>query len=210
MKVDIVIPTWNRQAKLDRCLESIERQEYPQEKIRVHAIQDTARLFAFGVWNRFLATWDDGDAFLYLCDDTELFPDCVSASVAMLEEFCGDAVIGLNQSNIPNSEKCAPCAMALCGRKFVDRFPNRQVFCPDYSRFWADVEVGDYMKQTGLGQYCAAAKLVHYHPSFFRNEMDSTHHAVRDQKQVEKDKETYRIRKERGLTWGMNHDLVNA
>lgn len=210
MIVDIVIPTWNRKTKLDRCLKSIYRQDYPKDKIRVHAIEDTDRLFAFGVWNRFLATWDDGDAFLYLCDDTELDPGCISAAVGNLKQYGGDALIGLFQKNIVNKGGWSMSAMSLVGRKFAERFPKRQLFCPDYSRFHADSELGEYARSLRIGIHCQKAGLFHYHPAHEKSEMDETHRIVREQSAVQKDKETYRIRKERGLLWGKTFDLVNT
>ena len=119
LHVDIVIPTWRRQEKLERCLDSIQRQTYPY--INVHAINDVDRLFAFGVWNRFLADWDnpwrDGDCFVYICDDVELSPGCIASALCDLERLWpdGDGMVGFHQSIAGRTDGWSASAMGLVG-----------------------------------------------------------------------------------------------
>jgi hypothetical protein len=206
--VDIVIPTWKRPEKLARCLASIERQSYPG--IRVHAVEDTDRLFAFGVWNRFLAHWTDGDLFVYLCDDTQLDQGCIAAAVREFENRWPDldGVVGFHQSNIVGKGGWCSSAMGMIGRTFAERFPERQAFCPDYSRFHADSELGAYAREVGRFVYCPEASLVHYHPAHCKSEMDETHSVVRTPAEVQMDRETWNERQRRGLLWGRNFERV--
>lgn len=208
--VDIVIPTWQRPEKLARCLASIQRQTYPA--IRVHAVEDTDRLFAFGVWNRFLASWAEGDLFVYLCDDTELDPGCIAAAVDEFELRWPDTdgVVGFHQSNIAGQSGWCRSAMGMVGRAFAERYPDRQVFCPDYGRFHADSEMGAYARILGRFTYCEAASLVHYHPAHCKAEMDETHRVVRGAVEVAQDRETWNARQGMGLLWGQDFTLVNG
>jgi hypothetical protein len=210
--VDVVIPTWRRPEKLGRCLASLERQTHPG--VRVHAVEDTDRLFAFGIWNRYLDTWVDGighgDAFVYLCDDTELDPHCIENAAEELE--CRwpdlDGMVGLHQSNIAGKGGWCRSAMAMVGRRFAERFPERQIMCPDYRRFHADSELGAFARSLGRFVYCEAASLIHYHPAHCKSEMDETHRAVRSAAEVARDKETWSLRQARGLLWGRSFERV--
>jgi hypothetical protein len=211
LAVDIVIPTWQRTEKLARCLASIERQTYPN--IRVHPIEDTDRLFAFGVWNRFLRDWapgsDAGDLFVYLCDDVELDPGCIAAAVDAMRADT-DYVVGFHQSNIFGKGGWCRSAMGMVGRAFAERYPDRQVFCPDYSRFHADSELGQYARLAGRFTYCQEASLVHFHPAHCPEAMDETHRAVRTAAEVTRDRETWNERVRRGLLWGRDAGRVNG
>lgn len=207
--VDIVIPTWKRPEKLARCLESIKRQTY--KEIRVHAIEDTDRLFAFGVWNRFLASWDTGGYFVYLCDDTELAPNCIQEAVKVFSRRWpdGDGVVGFHQQIADKGGWCQS-AMGMVGRAFAERFPSRQLFCPDYGRFHADSELGATARKLSRFEYGRDASLVHYHPAHCPAEMDATHQAVREIGPVARDKVTQSERRKRGLVWGLNFELING
>jgi hypothetical protein len=207
-RVDIVIPTWRRPEKLARCIASIEHQTYPN--IGIHAIEDTDRLFAFGVWNRFLRTWKGGDCFVYLCDDVELSPGCISAAISDLAQHWpdGDGMVGFHQS-ICGKDGWSASAMGLVGREFADRFPDRQLFCPDYTRFHADSELGAYARSQRRFSYCQAANLIHYHPAHVKSEMDETHRVVREPGAVAADKVSYEARKAGRLVWGASFERVN-
>lgn len=223
LRVDIVIPTWRRPEKLKRCLESIERQTHPH--IRTHAVEDTDRLFAFGVWNRFLRGWDGGgddiapstarpygDLFCYLCDDVELDPGCIAAAAAVFEGCWPDldGLVGLHQRNIAGKGGWCRSAMGVVGRAFAERFPDRQIFCPDYGRFHADSELGAYARHIGRFVYCEGASLVHYHPAHHKDEMDETHRAVRSAAEVQRDRETWNERQRRGWLWGREWGRVHG
>ena len=97
--------------------------------------------------------------------------------------------------------------MGLIGRKFAERYSNRQCFCPDYVSFYADSEVGDYAEKINKFYYCEEAKLIHYHPAFYKNEVDEAHRQVRD-KEANLDKVINAERKKLGLLWGKSFKLI--
>lgn len=208
--VHIVIPTWQRPVKLARCLASIGLQTY--QSIRTHVIEDTDRLFAFGVWNRFLRDWTDGDYFVYLCDDTELDPGCIEAAVTRIAEAGAgtDAVLGFIQRNIHGKTGTCASAMGMVGRQFAERFPDRRVFCPDYSRFHADSELGRYARLVGRFYQSPGAALDHFHPAHYKSEMDATHTLVRDPAKVSRDNEVWAARERLDFIWGKTFDRIGG
>jgi cellulose synthase/poly-beta-1,6-N-acetylglucosamine synthase-like glycosyltransferase len=207
-RVDIMIPTWQRPEKLARCLASIEKQTYPN--IEVHAVEDTDRLFAFGVWNRFLRSWT-GDLFVYLCDDVELAPVCIDVAVTEISVRWPDldGLCGFHQQ-IAGKEGFSNSAMGMFGRAFAYRFPNNEAFCPDYSRFHADSELGKFARAVGRFAYRPEAGLIHHHPAHEKSEMDYTHSVVREPGAVARDRETYEIRRDKGLLWGQSFERVRS
>lgn len=205
--VHVVIPTYRRPEKLRRCLDSLEAQTHPA--VRITWIEDEAREFAIGIWNRTAPQVTDG-AFCYLCDDVELFPDCLEkAARAMEERFPDtDGVVGLHQVNIQGKDGTSQSAMGLIGARFLDRFPGRRPFCPDYSRFHFDSELGQMARHLKRFHFAVDAKLNHYHPAHYRQEIDETHRIVRDRHQVGTDRRVWDLRRSRGLFWGIHPDLV--
>lgn len=207
--VTVVIPTYKRPEKLARCLESIRAQDYPARLIRVIAEEDIDREFAFGIWNRIIPTITEGIA-VYLCDDVELDPGCIKAGVFALwsrwEDL--DGVVGFNQRNIQGKAGTAQSAMGMIGAKFLDRFPERRPFCPDYARFHFDSELGHMARHIGRFHFEIKASLVHYHPAHHPDEMDETHHVVRDKVEQNEDGRLWKERRERGLWWGVDNELL--
>lgn len=206
MNVHVVIPTYNRPDKLAACLASIEAQTHP---VTTWVVEDRHRQFAIGIWNELAPTVTDG-AFVYICDDVELFPDCIEEAVRVMEAMYPDTdgVIGFNQANIQGKEGTAQSAMGMIGAKFLDRFPDRMPFCPDYSRFHFDSELGFYARSVRRFHFATTARLNHWHPTHYRDKMDETHRVVRDPVEVQEDHRMWGVRRSRGLVWGKDSTLV--
>jgi hypothetical protein len=199
--VHVVIPTWQRPAKLARCLDSLERQTHPD--VRIVWIEDHDREFAIGIWNRVAPTITEG-AFCYLCDDVEMEPGCLEAACAALVSRWPDTdgVVGLHQVGIQGKEGTAQSAMGLIGAKFLDRFPGRVPFCPEYRRFHFDSELGLYARTVGRFHFAEEARLIHYHPAHYPGEKDATHEVVREAGPVAEDRRVWNERRAKGLLWG--------
>ena len=127
MKLDIVIPTLNREEKLNKCLNSIfnsakdtkvkiaiyfsvqeEWQHFQQTFIGIDEVKigfaPEYRVPTF--WNSYLKECE-ADAMCYINDDVIFYPDTLNTIV---KEFTHrfpdyDGVMGLNQSNIKSSSK---------------------------------------------------------------------------------------------------------
>jgi hypothetical protein len=154
-----------------------------------------------------------GDFAILLCDDTELYRDCLDQINRCAETLFPDTdgVIGLNQVNIKGGEGTSESAMVAVGRKFIERFGDHPLLCPDYQAFGADTELGKYAQSVGKFKFCEDAKLMHYHPSYFPNEMDETHNALRKNGEVHRDNKLYSRRvHSMKLLWGRDFTLVGS
>ena len=222
MKFDLVIPTYKRKEKLERCLKSI---NHPNVDIYLYFDNNDVESYnyfesnypevtcyimdkqyrAFRIWNYHLKTLKSS-GMIYLCDDVELYPDALNNLFQAFETKFPDTdgVVTFNQANLPTG---SDSAMGLILRKFANRYPNNQCFCPVYVSFYADSEIGDYAKKLGKFHYCEEAKLIHYHPAFYKEEADEAHRIVRDSNQGI-DKRVNAERKKRGLLWGESLTLI--
>jgi len=238
MHFSIVIPTYKRVAKLNRCIESILKQTHQDFNIYPmcdnndmeswQIITDTYRnhkqvlpfivldhQYVKGCWNLFTRDQDTfdliKDAMVWIVDDTELLPDCLEKlNTTFLKNFPdGDGMVGISQlypllqAEVHWKEN-GQCAIGKC---FIERFPQRQVCCPDYIHFYQDEEVLEYARS--INKFALSdAQLIHYHPSFYSAEMDETHKIPRDDIKA-KDTNVYHKRKRLGYTWGKSWRLVN-
>lgn len=232
MRLDVVLPTKWRQAKLNNCLNSIfhsleyvskehqvelyvyfsepEEFDYNKEVFKevpfVHiCFVEKYRVPNF--WNKFLRN-TQADGMLYLNDDVLLEEDFFCQ---VLEEFPQqfpdfDGVMGVRQVNLPK-DQTVEGAFGIIGKKYAERFPEKQVFCPDYDRFYGDFEVWRQAEHVKKFYFCSTARIIHLHPCTDKNLEDDTHKDVRTY--LRKDKETYSIRQQRNWLWGRNYDLVN-
>jgi len=234
MKIAVVIPTYQRVKKLERCIKSILNQTYKDVEIFVYAddndretesfvsglnnptisvaVNDT-REYVIGSWNKFTREcWDkDWSIMAWIVDDVELDKHCFENAVyRMLTLFSDtDGVIGLSQS-CPGVEGYTykPYGQSLLGRKFISRYPGHAASCPDYIHFWQDQELYTYASSLNKFYHSREAIVKHYHPSFIKEEMDATHSLVRGLVK-KKDTETYYKRRQQNLTWGRNFNLIN-
>jgi len=229
MKLDIVIPTKWRKEKLDNCLNALlksihddttdiylyfseedEAKMYNQvfvgvENVKVHLLDFEYRVPPF--WNTHLKNMT-ADGMCYMNDDVEVFEDTVEKiKLEFYRYFVDyDGVVGLNQLNLNEFQKVEG-AFGVIGAKYADRFPDRQVFCPDYYRFYGDFELMKQAKEVGKFHFSHEAQLVHNHPCINKKFQDATHADVR--KHIAKDKHTFKIRQARGLLWGKSWELIN-
>ncbi len=196
----VVVPTWQRPEKLAACLASLQAQTYPN--VEVLPVEDTDREFAFGIWNRIARNVGKG-AFAYLCDDMEAAPDMIERAVSLLLSKWPntDGLVGFRQ-NIQGLKGACDAAVGMIGARFLDRFPGRRPFCPEYSRFHADLELGRYAKKVHRFQMPDSVNLTHHHPKYEPDAMDLTHQIVRDEAAVARDDATLRRRKAKRLLWG--------
>lgn len=196
--VHVVIPTFQRREKLTACMASLLRQTH--RELSVTFVEDTTSQFAIGIWNEWAPKVTAG-AFVYICDDVELDPDCIERAVARMDdEWQGtDGVVGFRQRNIHQAQ----AAMGMIGARFLDRFEGRRPFCPAYRRFHFDSELGLAAKKLGRFVHERSATLVHHHPEHTEAEEDEAHRRVRTPFAVVSDDLTWKRRKSANLLWGV-------
>lgn len=208
--IDIVIPTRNRYEKLMKTLKSI------PDNIGVYIIFDgdsktynllqDKKLYT----TKFLVSLNMGavycrnqvikhckDGVLYATDDIIFEPNSIESAFNALNTHFpdDDGVVGF-VIDLPDWH---PTGVALVGQKFLRRYPQKQLFNPDYFHFSCQ-EI--YWLAKKLGKFYQEPKAVikHYHPCFYKEEMDKTHEEARIYR--EKDHILMRKRKAKGLIWG--------
>ena len=84
----------------------------------------------------------DIDGLIYLNDDVLLYEDTLDELFKTYQKYFPDfdGVMGINQINLPK-EKTIKTAFGVIGREYSHRFPNKQIFCPDFSRFLALLKI---------------------------------------------------------------------
>ena len=88
----------------------------------------------------------------------------------------------------------------MVGQKFLQRYPDKQLFFPGYFHF-ACQEILDLCLKIGDKFVCDhEAVVLHKHPCNFKEEMDQTHIDARIKKR--EDHALIKERKEKGLIWG--------
>lgn len=216
--IDLIIPTRNRLRKLERCLHSIppSAEGLP---IKVTIVCDgdpmTARHLIVApnstrvvnvkehsgsVYCRNLVSQAVEDALLYATDDIEFTKNAIAEAVkVMMERFPdGDGVVGFNQIN---ANKFSVAGVALMGQKFLRRYPERKFLFPGYFHFSCQ-EVEYLGKKLDRIILAEKAGIVHYHPSFMKDESDATHIDARRQRKNDRALSNERYYK--GLIWGDN------
>lgn len=216
MYVNIIIPAYKRFESLRRTLRSIKKSDYKKTLTRVivDGFQDDryAKLEdsqTTVVYNSERRDWPrsmnealaqiEGDLFLYGADDITFYPDCISKLVESMNNIypSGDGLIALKQS-----QKRSGGAFGLIGNKFVERFPGRAVFCPDYFHFGSDTELRDFAVKAGLYYYRTDALVWHdrsFRSAVVQDEAFDIGRAARAG-----DLGTYKMRRRKGYLWGEN------
>jgi hypothetical protein len=158
------------------------------------------------MWNYHLKD-SNLDIFFWLTDDIVLHPLCIKNAIDCMEKNFPDydGVIGLRQENLP-IEQALPTAFAGVGCKFLERFPDKALFCPEYKRFYGDREIYEYSNSLNKFSLCNEATLIHKHPNFNPTWYDKTHDDVREN--LPHDRQIYTARHNKGYLWGHNFTLI--
>ena len=213
MHVNIIIPTYNRPVLLMETIHSIKHNSYKDVSIFVvvdgnREILDKILLEKVAVlfnperrdWiysiNRGIS-YAISDAVMYAADDLVFKKDCLEKAVRAMEEKFpdGNGLIAINQT-----VGGITSAFGLMGRKFIEHFPARRVFCPEFIHYSSDSEIGLYARNNNLFHYCEDAIMDH------KRLKDDTWRKANEIKN--KDYETRVLRRGRGLIWGDSFELV--
>lgn len=215
MRVNVMISTYDRAKSLKNTVESIFDGDH--KDVCVSIMMDgnislsrqlnhhPARIFlneermdyVFSM-NRLLQESEDTEGVIYASDDLVFPPYAISEAAEAMEEHFpdGDGLVGLNQ-NCQGIDS----AFGLMGRKFIERFPERQVFCPDYVHFVSDAELGAFTKSIGKFYFCSGVTLKHE-----RNQQDETFRLGVGM--WGRDMAMHVKRYQKGFLWGSNFGLV--
>jgi hypothetical protein len=217
--IDVVIPTRGRIKKLERTLATIPGTvrgipvvihvvcdgDKETEKWCIECDRDLAVYFLPGhngaVKCRNHVIRGCTGAVLYATDDIEFNPGAIGWAWASLNEHFpdGDGVIGFHQEG----NKYHPTGVALVGQKFLLRYPNKELFNPQYFHF-ACQEI--YWLADKLNRFKTEMKaaIYHWHPATHKDEpraeVDQAHIDARIHKQ--RDMNLIKARQAAGETWG--------
>jgi len=204
MHVDIIIPTYQRPELLKKTIHSIRANTHKDVSIIVvidgnpKILKDIVGMQTFFLinqkrldWvasqNRALAMTHSG-AVIYAADDLIFDKFCIKNALKKLPKDT-DALVTITQ----NVKGCST-AFGLLGRKFIERFPNNQVFCPDYVHYGGDAELGRYARSIGKLRLCPEATVIH------KRLHDQTYLTAKPQEK--EDFHYIKERKEKGLLCG--------
>lgn len=228
-KLDIVIPTYGREQKLLETLISIRDARMmlhsvkaevhlffsnPQELERVREHEKGKQWIVYHLlgneflaarfWNAYLASME-ADALCYLTDDIQLDYMCLSEGWNHLSLMGLDGVVGFKIENALDGQP-ARAAFGMIGKPFVDRFPNKEVFCPEYSCFYLDEELEMFSSKIGRFIFCEQARLRHSHPDFTGDGPDKTH--IHHRRHKFRDIIAYKLRRKQKLIWGESFEKI--
>lgn len=218
--INIVIPTLSRFELLMQTIRSIRKSIYPDHKISVVVDGDLkyrdriAKAISFMPnvelyfnqkrigWGRsingVMAQTND-DYYFSASDDLTFRPDTLILAFRSfyLKFKDGDGVIGIKQGNMRHY---CPGAFVLVDRKWVNRFPDRQMYFPMYKHFCVDSELWHYALSEKRFHLSKTANVTHNRPH------DSCHKLA--QATLKRDRVLWWFKKGNPkLYWGNFHDL---
>jgi len=145
--------------------------------------------------NRVLKEFNS-DFYIYAADDLFFPPACIKYAMIKMGERFPDGV------GVVSIGKKHRCAFGLFGHKFVECFPDRQVFCPDYVHYGSDTEL-----------WRTVSKLERF--AFIAHRPSSVNHKrIKDEtwrlaeENRTRDQAIFYQREEMGLNWGIDFKLI--
>lgn len=223
MIVNVIIPTYDRVNLIKKTIDSLLNSDYPELKIwiivdgnrnmireiknycpnhDIKILHNKRRMDAVFSYNKVLFAIDNDGAILNATDDLVFYPKTISTAVNKLKKTFPDTdgVIGLNQyqDGNPKGRKYAFC---LIGREFADRYPSRQIYCPDYIHFNSDRELGFHAKTVRKFCFLPESKIVHIRLPDRTTKLGRIVYV--------RDKAVYRERQARKILWGLNFKLIS-
>jgi hypothetical protein len=142
-----------------------------------------------------------------LADDIAVTRETIEILVAEMDRLFpgGDGVLGTNMTYPPFKDKRGfDCAFPFIGNKFINRFPGRQVLCPDFIAYGSDVELPDYALSVKRCVAIPAAHIIH----FERRATDKEETSKITREAGLPDIETYFKRQQKKYLWGRDFKLL--
>lgn len=138
----------------------------------------------------------DSEYYIYASDDLFFPPDCLENAMRTMKERFPDGY------GLVTMSKKNRCPFGLIGRKFVEHFPDHQVFCPDYFHYCSDTELRTFVRTADLFAFPPERESQVKHHRLNDNTR-ALARKVRGRDHLARDK-----RKEKGYLWGENFNLV--
>lgn len=225
--VNMVIPTLGLREQIMDTIDTLCTQTYPHYKVVVYVQenQEMVEKLRKNYWDEkveviftpkrigWVASCNaiakrEGHLFC-LADDVSITREVVEILVAEMGRLFpdGDGVLLTNQTytmKYAGRKRGSSCAFPFIGNNFINRFPERQVLCPDYIAYSSDVELPLFAHSVGKCVVIPDAKIIHYE----RGTMDKEKTSIAAREAGIPDIETYFQRIRKGFMWGKNFDLI--
>jgi len=180
-KITFVIPTLGREEGLKRCLDSIEKLNYPQDKVEVIVKQDSfenrigvPKLVKQGVEE---AT---GDWIVFASNDTEFTPESINEALYVGQDgyvAFNTGKVSLGEGNINEH--------FMIRKDIIEKIGD--VFDTDFYHVGVDNLLWAKMKKLGIAKRCEKAIVTHFHWTKGA-EMDETYKIGWNKIKVEEDR----------------------
>lgn len=216
-KIDLIVATRKRYSKLMRMLRTIPGDfiiknhiifdgdltgygKFIQEKIS-YGVPYLVPTQAGSVFCRNHIIQHCKDGVLIACDDIEFELHAIELAFNHFQEHFpdDDGVVGFHQHNARPQGNFCWTGVCLVGRKFLERYPKKMLLYPGYQHF-ATREIEWLAMKLGKLYKAYDSKIFHYHPDWFKVEMDTTHREAREFK--EQDMSLKAARQKMQLLWG--------
>ena len=216
MKVIVVIPTCSseRIPLLIQTVESIQAGSYKNVHVvvvadgnpHIHEVANKKLHNVSVLLNEKRMDWNfsvnrvfkefDADYYIYASDDLIFPPDCITHAMATMQKRFPDGfgLVTLSKKN--------RCPFGLLGRKFVEHFPDRQVFCPDLIHYGGDSELMRMVSKLGLFAYPPERESQVRHSRL----KDETWKLARRTRS--RDRAIFNKRQEKDYLWGIDFNLI--
>lgn len=163
------LPNKGREQGLYRCLDSIRRLSYPQDKIEVLIMDDPALTVPKKVNDGYKRS--TGQILAYAATDMEFTPDSLSQAVNALETQ-GKRLVSFNPGVPILPDEGNICEHMIISRTLADEFG--EIFSEDFFHLGCDNFLWARAKKLNEAYYCEQAKVIHHHFSHGKP-MDEVH-----------------------------------
>lgn len=138
----------------------------------------------------------DAEYYIYAADDLTFPPDCIKNAMRTMRKRFPD---GFGLVTISKKNRCP---FGLIGRKFVEHFPSRQVFCPDFIHYGGDSELMRTVRELGIFAYPPERGSQVKHQRL-KDETWIFAKRIRMRDQI-----MFHKRQEKGYQWGVDFNLI--
>jgi len=194
-KISFVIPTLGRPEGLQRCLDSINSLNYPQELIEIIVIVDEPRM---GVPKRVNEGYkkSSGEYIVYGSNDCEFDKNSIAIACGEMAQrnkallAFNTGYIGYDQGNI--------CEHFIIKADFVEKELGGEIFDTDFNHIGVDNLLWAKCREKEQAMRSRDAIVHHHHFSTGRDgEVDTTYELGWKKEMVEKDRELLRQKLEK-------------
>lgn len=183
--VSFVIPTLRGGDALVRTIASIQKLNYPSDKVQILTKFDDPRL---GVAKRFNEGVEEvhGEWIVYAADDMEFEPDCIIEGYLESLRHGEKGLISFNSGPL-TPDRGNICEHFMLHRALLEICPDGKIFDERFNHVGVDNLLWARMEKEGEAVRCEHARIIHHHFST-TGEMDDVYRIGWDEESVARDR----------------------